>query len=213
MKTSRDTFLLQGRTVLVEGSTAAVFSAFVAAQFTESDDFTEAQLATSAVHAELTDDNSIRVFVCCYGQNSDLSAMPIGATYSSSGWREVTDLFSDLDNSTHMALDEASVARPSDTTLVASFSSGISVRIETKMGLLVAVWSAPDSFKGDTRGLLGVWDGDVNNEFTGRNGTSISIDSTDRQIHSLSQSCKHSVLLPCLLFCMHSLCVGAFQGS
>lgn len=191
VKTSTDSFVLQGRTILVDGSTATVFSAFTAAQFEESDDFTQAQLATTAVHAELTPGNGLRVLVCCYGESSDITSMPIGATYSSTGWRDITASFSGLDNTTRIALDEASLARPNDQTLVASFSSGISVRVEVKTGLLIAVWAAPDNFKGDTRGLLGVWDGNTNNDFTARNGASISIDSSDRQIHSVSQTCMH----------------------
>lgn len=190
MKTSRESFVLQGRTALVDGSTATVYSACAAAQFEPSEDFTGALLASSAVHVEVSAFNGLDVLVCCYERNDELSDS--GVTYNNMQWRNITDQVSQLDGVSQILLTNASLARPDNNSVVAIFSAGMSVRIEVKNGLLDIVFSAPETFKGDTRGLLGVWDDDVNNDFTGRNGTSISSNSTDRQIHSLSQTCTYA---------------------
>lgn len=190
MKTSSDTFVLQGRTAKVNESTATIFSAFAAAQFEESDDFTNAVLTSSVVHVERTSNDRLRVFVCCYGEADDL--VQNGATFSGDAFREVTDLYDQLDNVSEIVLGNAALARPDEKTIVAVFSSGISVKVEAKKGLLDFVWSAPETFKGTTTGLLGVWDDDVTNDFTARNELSISINSTDRQIHNSSQTCMYT---------------------
>ena len=185
-KSSMDTFVLQGRMALVENSTATVYSAFAAAQFEPSSDFSTAQLNSSAVHIELTVANKVRVLVCCYALNDNLRDS--GSTYNAAQWRDVTEDVEKLDNTQHIFLAEASLTRPDNISIVAVFSSGISVRVEVKK-LMSVVVSAPDVYKGNTKGLLGLWDDDINNDFTGRSGTTISINSTDREIHTLSQTC------------------------
>ena len=200
VKTGGYKFVLQGRTALVDDSTATVFSAFVAAQLTESGNVSEAELASTVLHAELTSYNELMVLVCCYQDTDNVTALPINAKFNNAYWRNITDKFASLDDTTQIVLDSASVTRPSNKSLVVSFSSGVSVKIEIKTRLLVAVWAVPETFKGDTSGLLGVWDDDINNDFTSRNGNVISIDSTDRDIHTLfAQTCKFVSLL-CSIF-------------
>ena len=187
VRTSNDSFVLEGRTALVEGSRATIFSAFAAAQFEESDDFSRAQLTSSVVHVERTSEDGLVVRVCCYGVDDELTQS--GSTISGDAWREITEQFSVLDNVTQLRLDDAVLLRPNEKTLVAVFTSEVSVKIEAKNGLLDVVWAAPETFQGGTSGLLGVWDDDINNDITARDGIAISINSSDRIIHQTAQTC------------------------
>ncbi|XP_077993149.1 uncharacterized protein LOC144447117 [Glandiceps talaboti] len=54
---------------------------------------------------------------------------------------------------------------------VATFASGISISVGVVENVLDVVFSAPEEFKGQTVGLLGVWDGDPDNDFQRRDGT------------------------------------------
>ncbi|XP_077993148.1 uncharacterized protein LOC144447116 [Glandiceps talaboti] len=54
---------------------------------------------------------------------------------------------------------------------VATFASGISISVGVVENVLDVVFSAPEEFKGQTVGLLGVWDGDPDNDFLRRDGT------------------------------------------
>ena len=188
MKTVHETFVLEGRTRLVENSTATVFSAFAAAQFAASEDFTHSLLQSSVIHSELTESNNLRVLACCYAAADNLSSS--SRPFNRSRWRDITEEFSRLNNVSQLALDSVVLGRPDSKTLVAVFSSEVSVTVEVKKGLLTVVFAAPDTFKGETRGLLGVWDDDVSNDLTARNGTATYINSTDRVIHSSSQTCS-----------------------
>ena len=187
MKTVNETFVLEGRTRLVENSSATVFSAFAAAEFIASTDFSRSLLKSSVIHTELMDDNTLRVKACCYSLEDTFVSSD--STLKRNSWREFTGEFAGLDNVTRLRLDNMVLARPADKKLVAVFSSGISVTVEIKKALLTVVFAAPNTFKGNTRGLLGVWDDNKLNDLTARNGTVISINSTDREIHHLSQTC------------------------
>ena len=202
MKTVNETFVLEGRTRLVENSNATVFSAFAAAQFEPSDDFTHTALESSVIHSELTESNELRVMACCYTTGNDLTSS--SPTFNRSHWRDVTGEFSQLNNASQLLLRNVVLARPDSKTLVAVFSSGISVTVEVKKGLLTVVFAAPEAFKGETRGLLGVWDDDVSNDLTSRNGTTVHINSTDRVIHKSSQTCTWLSLYGTALFLCRS---------
>ncbi|XP_062511306.1 mucin-like protein [Corticium candelabrum] len=186
MQTVNETFVLEGRTRLVENSSATVFSAFAAAEFIASTGFSRSLLKSSVIHTELMDDNTLRVKACCYSLEDTFVSSD--STLKRSSWREFSGEFAGLDNVTRLRLDNMVLARPADKKLVAVFSSGISVTVEIKKALLTVVFAAPNTFKGNTRGLLGVWDDDKSNDLTARNGTVVSINSTDREIHHLSQT-------------------------
>lgn len=58
--------------------------------------------------------------------------------------------------------------------------------------LLDIVTSAPDDgdFAGNTKGLLGNNDGDASNDFRLKNGTLLSVNSTEEQLFEFGMSCK-----------------------
>ncbi|XP_078665878.1 uncharacterized protein LOC144908217 [Branchiostoma floridae x Branchiostoma belcheri] len=57
------------------------------------------------------------------------------------------------------------------TSVVASFSSGITVTVTLQKLMLNVQFGAPDSFENTTRGMLGVWNDNILDDFTYPNGT------------------------------------------
>ena len=180
MKTVNDTFVLQGRTQPTAGSSATVFSAFSMAEFPASNNsgFQSVSPESDVLHVQLTLDNFFMV-----KHQSVASA-------NQSSWSDLTANFTALDNTTSITLHKVFITRPSNSSLVASFPSGVSVTVEAKKGLLAVVFAAPSKLRGETRGLLGAWDGNKENELVFRNGSLLQGNATDRQIHEFGQSCK-----------------------
>ncbi|XP_078060256.1 mucin-4-like [Mustelus asterias] len=69
-----------------------------------------------------------------------------------------------------------------NASIIASFSSGISVTVTAEYGMLLAITNLPEDFKDRTKGLLGVWNGDQNDDFTMPNGSAIPINSSESTI-------------------------------
>ncbi|XP_035666780.1 uncharacterized protein LOC118409686 isoform X2 [Branchiostoma floridae] len=80
------------------------------------------------------------------------------------------------------------VSRPSANEFKVYYSTGVSATAQVEQGMMSIVFSAPESFKGQTKGLLGVWDDDQANDFTMYDGTVLSSDSTERQIFDFGRS-------------------------
>ena len=80
--------------------------------------------------------------------------------------------------------------RTSSDSVVASFQSTISVEFKLRVGVLSALTRIPTQFNGALRGLLGNFDGNPKNDFIYRNGTIASDSISDREKHSVAQSCK-----------------------
>jgi fibulin 1/2 len=170
IKTKNETFVLQGRTEPTgKGrATATVFIAFAMALFPASDDFTAQDPFSTVLHVQLTADNTLQVLARHLGQMSCI---------------DITSNFTELNNVSTLLLDQVSVSRPNNVTLEAQFSSGISIKVQAKTGLLAVLFAGPVDLIGETRGLLGVWDNNVLNDFTVRKGTILPPNATDRTIH------------------------------
>ncbi|XP_078674535.1 uncharacterized protein LOC144912554 [Branchiostoma floridae x Branchiostoma belcheri] len=91
-------------------------------------------------------------------------------------------------SSTIIQEDNVLVSRPSANEFKVYYSTGVSATAQVEQGMMSIVFSAPESFKGKTKGLLGVWDGDQTNDFTMYDGTVLSSDSTERQIFDFGRS-------------------------
>lgn len=74
-----------------------------------------------------------------------------------------------------------------NATVVASFSKGTTVELRVDNGIIsVMLVSLPPNQKGKTRGLMGNFNGDPNNDLLPRNGSSpLPPDSSMEQIHYL----------------------------
>ncbi|CAH1255381.1 NOTCH2 [Branchiostoma lanceolatum] len=80
------------------------------------------------------------------------------------------------------------VSRPSASEFKVYYSTGVSATAQVEQGMMSIVFSAPVSFMGKTKGLLGVWDGDQANDFMMHDGTVLSTNSTERQIFDFGRS-------------------------
>ena len=179
MKTTDESFVLQGRAERVGGdsnSTATAFTAFAMAQFPASGDFAANDPSSTVLHVQLAANNTLEVFASHVG---DMACI------------DITSNFTALSNTSALMLDNVTVSRPSDVTFGAVYDSGISVRVEAQKEILSFVFGGPMDLMGQTRGLMGVWDEDSTNDFTARNGTVLPPDSSDRTIHfDFGLSCK-----------------------
>ena len=88
-----------------------------------------------------------------------------------------------------VAGDDLEITRDSNRSYVIAFSSGISATVTFKV-LPSFILNLPASLQGMPTGLLGNFDGNVTNDFTMPNGTMISINSSDSDIHEYGKTCK-----------------------
>ncbi|XP_043558358.1 mucin-4-like isoform X1 [Chiloscyllium plagiosum] len=75
-----------------------------------------------------------------------------------------------------------------NASVTASFGSGISVTVTAQFEMLLAITDLPEKFMNKTRGLLGVWNGNPNDDFTMPNGSFIPKSSNEAKIFSFGMS-------------------------
>ncbi|XP_078670158.1 uncharacterized protein LOC144910683 isoform X24 [Branchiostoma floridae x Branchiostoma belcheri] len=84
--------------------------------------------------------------------------------------------------------EDVTVSKGTNGSAIATFSSGIAIEVAVDVGIMAITVMAPPKFKGNTKGLLGLWNDDVTDDFTRPDGTSISINASDSDIyHSFGQ--------------------------
>ncbi|XP_048460427.1 mucin-4-like isoform X2 [Rhincodon typus] len=69
-----------------------------------------------------------------------------------------------------------------NASVTASFGSGISLTVTAQFEMLLAITNLPEKFMNTTRGLLGVWNGNPNDDFTMPNGSVIPKNSNESTI-------------------------------
>ena len=75
-------------------------------------------------------------------------------------------------------------------SLLLSYPTGIALTTNYTMGIFNFVLNIPQSMNGNTEGLLGTFNGNISDDLIFRNGTLLSINSTDAEKHVFGQSCK-----------------------
>ena len=90
--------------------------------------------------------------------------------------------FNDLYEQT---FDNVILTNLENNTIGAIFSSGAYIEAKAENGIIsVLVVSLPNSFKGTTRGLMGIYNDDISDDLTAKGSTfSISADSPLQEIH------------------------------
>ena len=107
--------------------------------------------------------------------------------------------FHSLTNVSFLLNDSVAVSRPQNNSFLVTFPSGISVTVTEIQDSLSIVFAAPSSFQGQTKGLLGSWNGDQQDDFLKPDGTILPSNATGREIHfNFGLECKLLLLL--LLF-------------
>ncbi|XP_013402401.2 LOW QUALITY PROTEIN: uncharacterized protein LOC106168022 [Lingula anatina] len=150
-------FSFQGRTqpALRDGqaTNATVFSAF-AAKSNNSD----------TLHVEMVTNNT---------------ALEVWAYRESTGQWELVNLTSAIPTFDNMEV----IYNATGSSVTGVFSSGWSITISLSEGVLSFLAGAPGTAINRTRGLLGVFNNDITDDFTTPDGTILPINSTERQIH------------------------------
>ena len=85
-----------------------------------------------------------------------------------------------------------SVSKPEENCLQVSFPSTMSVNFCEKKEMLSFVLTPADDYKDTTKGLLGTWNDDPEDDFTLPDGTVLPSSSTLRDIHfRFGVKCRH----------------------
>ena len=78
------------------------------------------------------------------------------------------------------------------------FMSGISVSFENVQGTLAIDMSAPEEYRGRTKGLMGTWNNNTEDDFLRPDGTTLHADASPQKIHydfGLKCECQLNLLL------------------
>ncbi|XP_041485881.1 sushi domain-containing protein 2-like isoform X2 [Lytechinus variegatus] len=67
--------------------------------------------------------------------------------------------------------------------IVVTFDQGVGLTMKASEGAMSILLVAPESFQGQTQGLMGTWNGNSSDDFLTPNGTLLSPDSTTEELH------------------------------
>ncbi|XP_031569003.1 uncharacterized protein LOC116303577 [Actinia tenebrosa] len=91
---------------------------------------------------------------------------------------------STLTNTTTRYNASVALSRPDNTSITVLFPCGISVKMTDVKDSLAILLAAPERFKNKTRGLLGVWNDDPEDDLTTPTGRVLPTNATGRMLHS-----------------------------
>ncbi|EDV29249.1 uncharacterized protein TRIADDRAFT_51362 [Trichoplax adhaerens] len=89
----------------------------------------------------------------------------------------------DLSQNETREYNNVDLALSQNGSLVVAFSSGTSLEVTVLPGLISIAVNAPASLQGNSKGLLGVWNGNMNDDFTRPDGSKILINATEFEIY------------------------------
>ena len=93
-----------------------------------------------------------------------------------------------------------SISKPEKNCLQVSFPSTMSVNFCEKKEMLSFVVTPADDYKNNTKGLLGTWNDETDDEFTLPDGTVLSSSLSLKDIHfKFGVKCKH-IRFSCLCY-------------
>ncbi|XP_066276587.1 mucin-like protein isoform X1 [Branchiostoma lanceolatum] len=98
-----------------------------------------------------------------------------------------TPEFNDLAADQFLVFVDVMISKGTNGSVVAEFTSGARLEIFEKSGVPSAMVHLPEDYMGQTKGLMGVWNGDVNDDFTRPDGTILSPNATDEEIYAWGQ--------------------------
>ena len=103
--------------------------------------------------------------------------------------------YEDYDKLTNQSVEvgrNLSVSKSEENCLQVSFPSTMSVNFCEKKEMLSFVVTPADDYKNTTKGLLGTWNDDPDDDFTLPNGTVLPSSSSLKEIHfKFGVKCKH----------------------
>ena len=103
--------------------------------------------------------------------------------------------YTSLTNESVTLNGSVAVARPENNSFLMVFPSGISVTVKVVSEALSIVLAAPRRFKNQTKGLLGTWNDDPDDDFLTPNGTILPSNASSKDIHyNFGLLCKSFLL-------------------
>ncbi|XP_055957125.1 fibrillin-1-like isoform X3 [Patella vulgata] len=156
MRTTTEDFVLQGRTDRAETANGTLSNATIFSAFAVRDD------NGTTFQVEL-DQNKTGLII--YGNG-----------------RDFTSSFNEISDFTYESGGALSISR-NGTKVTAVFSSGISLTVTPGLKLLTISCTVPEDYMNSTRGLMGNFNNDVNDDFALPNGTVLSPNITEREIY------------------------------
>ena len=78
--------------------------------------------------------------------------------------------------------------------MLVDFPSGFGLTANYSNGILSFVLNVPPTLNSATEGLLGTLNGNISDDLRFRNGTLLSIESTDAEKHVFGQSCMSNIV-------------------
>ena len=102
--------------------------------------------------------------------------------------------YNNLTNQSVSVGTNVSISKPEENCLEVSFPSTTSVKFCEKKEMLSFVVTPGDDYKNTTKGLLGTWNDNPDDDFTLPNGTALPPSSTLREIHfGFGVKCEYSI--------------------
>ena len=103
--------------------------------------------------------------------------------------------YSNLTNRTVEVGENLSISKPEENCLQVSFPSTSSVQFCENKEMMSFVVTLGDVLKNATKGLLGTWNDDPNDDFTLPNGTVLPSTSSLKEIHyGFGVKCKYHII-------------------
>ena len=104
--------------------------------------------------------------------------------------------YNNLTNQSVSVGTNVSISKPAENCLDVSFPSTTSVKFCEKKEMLSFVVTPGDDFKSNTKGLLGTWNDNPDDDFTLPDGTVLPSSSTPREIHfGFGVKCEYSICI------------------
>lgn len=100
-------------------------------------------------------------------------------------------LMSDLSINQTREFKNVDLSLSRNGSLIVAYSSGISLEVTPLAGMINIAVNIPSIYKGQTRGLLGVWNGNIDDDFTRPDESVVNINASESQIfYQFGQKCK-----------------------
>ena len=83
-----------------------------------------------------------------------------------------------------------------------TFTNGVVLSVTGSNEILNLILTVPNTFKNHTKGLLGTWNGNPDDDFLTSSGTTLPSDSTEEELfHNFGQTCKLCYNI-CVRYCI-----------
>ena len=88
-------------------------------------------------------------------------------------------------------LGNVTVQQGNDTSEINATFSDVSLTVRVQNGMIRVMMAISPKYKNQTKGILGVWNGNVEDDFTARNGRVLPPDASPFEVHEdFGQTCK-----------------------